>query len=128
MMSTPNTNFYSSMLLMLNSRKEILNVINVCVAFQYGMGTSRHYTVKNQPKLKAWPSQEVRQTFIDYFKKKDHLYVPSSSVIPKKSEHMYFVNAGMNQVRRIAFIEFFIPLKKRSFAIFKGHQKIPKVK
>jgi alanyl-tRNA synthetase len=44
-------------------------------------------------------SKKVRQIFIDFFKEKhDHVFIPSSSVIPKKGEGTYFVNAGMNQV------------------------------
>ena len=47
---------------------------------------------------KHWMSHEVRTMFIDYFVAKDHLYVPSSSVIPKKDEGSYFISTGINQV------------------------------
>ncbi len=43
-------------------------------------------------------SQHVRKTFLKYFKGCDHKFVASSSVIPKKGQGTYFVNAGMNQV------------------------------
>ncbi len=49
----------------------------------------------------AWSSRKVRATFIEFFQRRDHLFVPSSSVIPKKSDGSYFVNAGMNQVHNI---------------------------
>ena len=45
-----------------------------------------------------WTSQHVRKAFLEYFKKCDHKFVPSSSIIPKKGQGTYFVNAGMNQV------------------------------
>ncbi|XP_064638396.1 alanine--tRNA ligase, cytoplasmic-like isoform X2 [Lineus longissimus] len=47
-------------------------------------------------------SKKIRQMFIDFFKDEyDHVFVPSSSVIPKKGEGTYFVNAGMNQFKPI---------------------------
>jgi len=41
----------------------------------------------------------VRSTFIEFFRQRNHRFVPSSSVIPKKNDGSYFVNAGMNQVK-----------------------------
>ncbi|KAK7206952.1 cytoplasmic alanyl-tRNA synthetase [Myxozyma melibiosi] len=50
----------------------------------------------------AWPAQKVRQTFLDYFiKKRDHTFVPSSSVIPYDDPTLLFANAGMNQYKSI---------------------------
>lgn len=46
-------------------------------------------------------SQVIRKTFIDFFADKGHVFVPSSSVIPKKDEGTYFVNAGMNQFKPV---------------------------
>ncbi|CAD5124411.1 DgyrCDS12695 [Dimorphilus gyrociliatus] len=46
-----------------------------------------------------WSSNSIRTTFIEYFKKYDHEYVHSSSVLPRKGDGTYFVNAGMNQFK-----------------------------
>lgn len=46
-----------------------------------------------------WTASAVRQQFFDYFKSKDHIYVPSSPVIPYEDPTLLFANAGMNQVR-----------------------------
>ncbi|KAK9452187.1 tRNA synthetases class II (A)-domain-containing protein [Limtongia smithiae] len=45
---------------------------------------------------------QVRQTFLDYFiDKRDHTFVPSSSVIPYDDPTLLFANAGMNQYKAI---------------------------
>ncbi|CAG5118590.1 unnamed protein product, partial [Candidula unifasciata] len=49
--------------------------------------------------LASWNSQAVRSTFIEYFKDRGHVFVPSSSVIPQKGDGTYFTNAGMNQFK-----------------------------
>jgi len=49
--------------------------------------------------MKYMTANEVRTTFIDYFKDKhEHVYVHSSSVIPHDDPTLLFANAGMNQV------------------------------
>ena len=45
-----------------------------------------------------WPAARVREEFFNYFKSKDHPYVPSSSTIPYDDPTLLFANAGMNQV------------------------------
>lgn len=43
-------------------------------------------------------AQQIRLSFLEYFKEHDHTYVPSSSVIPEDDNSVAFVSAGMNQV------------------------------
>lgn len=48
-----------------------------------------------------WTASNVRSTFLDYFKSKDHTFVPSSPVIPYDDPTLLFANAGMNQYKPI---------------------------
>lgn len=43
-------------------------------------------------------SNDIRKLFIDYFVKRDHDFIHSSSVIPHDDPTLLFANAGMNQV------------------------------
>eukprot|EP00759_Apiculatamorpha_spiralis_P017003 PhF_6_TR23252/c0_g1_i1/m.32653/K01872/AARS, alaS; alanyl-tRNA synthetase len=51
------------------------------------------------PGLK-WPAVKVRSTFVDYFvKEHNHVFVPSSKVVPERDPTLLFTNAGMNQFK-----------------------------
>jgi len=46
-------------------------------------------------------TSEIRQSFIDYFKNRDHKFYRSSPVIPFDDPTLMFANAGMNQFKDI---------------------------
>lgn len=47
-------------------------------------------------------AKDIRRMFIDYFREKEHTFVPSSSTIPLDDPTLLFTNAGMNQVSIIS--------------------------
>jgi alanyl-tRNA synthetase len=53
---------------------------------------------------------EVRNKFIDYFKRNGHAIVSSSSLIPENDPSLMFANAGMNQFKNL-----FLGLEQRDF-------------
>ncbi|KAH7885997.1 tRNA synthetases class II (A)-domain-containing protein [Phlebopus sp. FC_14] len=48
-----------------------------------------------------WPARRIRDDFFNYFRQKDHTFVPSSSTIPYDDPTLLFANAGMNQYKSI---------------------------
>ncbi|WP_041745308.1 alanine--tRNA ligase [Coraliomargarita akajimensis] len=54
-------------------------------------------------------SSEIRQSFLDFFKSKQHTTVPSASLMPQ-SPGLLFTNAGMNQ-----FVPYFLGTEKAPF-------------
>ena len=46
-------------------------------------------------------SKEIRQSFLEFFKEKEHTIVPSSSVVPYDDPTLLFANAGMNQFKDV---------------------------
>lgn len=55
-------------------------------------------------------SSDVRNTFVNYFKKNNHAHIPSSSLIPENDPTLLFANAGMNQFKNL-----FLGLEKKDY-------------
>src|ERR1700745_3834798 len=73
-------------------------------------GTARDPTLNVMPMRSA----PIRQSFLDFFKSKEHTIVPSSSLLPD-SPNLLFTNAGMNQ-----FVPIFLGQKKPDVSKWAG--------
>ncbi len=57
-------------------------------------------------------AQELRQFFLDFFKSKNHLIIPSAPMVVRNDPTLMFTNAGMNQFKDI-FLGNQSPVNKR---------------
>ncbi|QCI21119.1 alanine--tRNA ligase [Buchnera aphidicola (Hyperomyzus lactucae)] len=55
-------------------------------------------------------TNQIRQDFLNFFKEKGHVIIPSSSLVPHNDSTLLFTNAGMNQ-----FKEVFLGQQKRYY-------------
>ncbi|RYG43122.1 MAG: hypothetical protein EOO01_21845, partial [Chitinophagaceae bacterium] len=67
-------------------------------------------------------SAAIRQAFLDFFKSKNHLIVPSAPIVVKNDPTLLFTNAGMNQ-----FKDYFLGNKKAPSARIADTQKCLRV-
>ncbi|NIM89623.1 MAG: alanine--tRNA ligase [Candidatus Aminicenantes bacterium] len=67
-------------------------------------------------------AQQIRESFLDYFAKKNHKIIQSSSLLPKDDPTLLFTNAGMNQFKNV-----FLGLEKRSYRRAASVQKCMRV-
>lgn len=67
-------------------------------------------------------SAELRQRFLEFFRRNDHEIVPSSSLVPANDPTLLFVNSGMVQ-----FKDTFLGLEKRPYTMATTMQKSMRV-
>ena len=67
-------------------------------------------------------SADIRQSFLEYFKKQGHRLLPSSSLVPSNDPTLLFTNAGMNQ-----FKELFLGTEQRNYQRATTAQKCMRV-
>jgi alanyl-tRNA synthetase len=71
---------------------------------------------------KKFTGAEIRQTFIDFFVKNGHTFVPSSSLVPGGDATLLFTNSGMVQ-----FKDVFLGTDKRPYTRATNSQKCMRV-
>jgi alanyl-tRNA synthetase len=57
-------------------------------------------------------SLDIRNNFINFFKKLGHIHLPSNNIVPQNDPTLLFINAGMNQFKQI-FLGQSQPIKSR---------------
>ena len=62
-------------------------------------------------------AEDIRKSFLDFFKSKEHQFVPSASLLPE-SPNLLFTNAGMNQ-----FVPYFLGDQQAPFSRATDTQK-----
>jgi alanyl-tRNA synthetase len=67
-------------------------------------------------------SKEIRQSYLDFFKNKQHHIVPSAPVVPQDDPTLIFINAGMNQYKDI-----FLGIRKKQHPRIADSQKCIRV-
>jgi alanyl-tRNA synthetase len=67
-------------------------------------------------------SNEIRSSFLEYFRKNGHRVVPSSPLVPADDPTLLFTNAGMNQ-----FKDLFLGREKRDYTRATTSQKVMRV-
>lgn len=72
--------------------------------------------------MKSLSGAEIRQSFIDFFKTKDHTFVRSASLVPGGDATILFTNAGMVQ-----FKDVFLGTDKRPYTRAANSQKCMRV-
>ena len=74
------------------------------------------------PKAQTMTSQEIRQQFLDFFKSKEHLIVPSAPIVLKDDPTLMFSNSGMTQ-----FKDYFLGYKEPKSSRIADTQKCLRV-
>src|SRR5690349_17709481 len=67
-------------------------------------------------------SNEIRKTFLDFFRSKQHQIVPSAPIVIKNDPTLMFTNAGMNQ-----FKDYFLGNRQAPYARVADTQKCLRV-
>jgi len=67
-------------------------------------------------------SEEIRKLFLDFFKSKEHIIVPSAPIVIKNDPTLLFTNAGMNQ-----FKDYFLGNRKPAYSRAADTQKCLRV-
>src|SRR5881275_3670200 len=67
-------------------------------------------------------ANDIRSSFLEYFKKNGHRAVPSSPLVPGDDPTLLFTNAGMNQ-----FKDLFLGREKRDYTRATTSQKVMRV-